>query len=296
MGSGRWDSRSYGDYTSTISTKSAREIFRTSGIKKDMDPKFIKVRESRDSEDNPLSTAVIVALDVTGSMGIIAERIAKEGLGTLVQGIYDRKPVSDPHVMIMGVGDIFHDRSPLQATQFEADIRIAEQLKDIYLEGGGGGNAFESYDLPWYFAARKTSIDCFEKRGKKGYIFTIGDELPPQQMASANMLKDVLGGSEEASLTSLEALAEAQEKYEVFHVIVEQGNYASRSLNRVVKEWSDILGARAIRLSDYNYIAEVILSVIAVAEGADPDTVITSWEDKNIKKVVKHALYGGRKQ
>lgn len=293
MGSGRWDSRSYGDYTSTIRSKSAREIFRNSGIKKDMDPKFIKVRESRDSEDNPLSTAVIVALDVTGSMGIIAEKIAKEGLGTLVQGIYDRKPVSDPHVMIMGVGDIFSDSAPLQATQFEADIRIAEQLKDIYLEGGGGGNSFESYDLPWYFAARKTSIDCFEKRGKKGYLFTIGDELPPQKMADVTTLKEVLGGAEEASLTSLEALAEAQEKYEVFHVIVEQGDFASRARQKVFKEWSDVLGARAIKLSNYNYIAEVILSVIAVAEGADPDVVITSWEDKKIKGAVKYALYGG---
>jgi hypothetical protein len=294
MGSGRWSSNDYGDYSRTIAKSTAREIFRSSSIKKEMDPKGIKVRESRDSLENPNSTAIIVALDVTGSMGIIAEKMAKQGLGTLVQGIYDRKPVSDPHVMIMAVGDIFYDRAPLQATQFEADIRIAEQLQNIYLEGGGGGNGFESYDLPWYFAARKTSIDCFEKRGKKGYLFTVGDEPPPGDTASAKMLKEVLGGSEEAQLSSAQALAEAQAKYEVFHIIVEQGDYASRAKDRVTGAWREILGKRAIGLNNYDYMAEVILSVIAVAEGADADQVIASWEDLKIRKAVEYSLYGNK--
>jgi len=294
MGSGRWDSNTYSDYTRTIAKSSAREIFRSSGIKDYMNPKNIKVRESCDSADNPNSNAIIVALDVTGSMGIIAERMAKEGLGTLVQGIYDRKPVADPHVMIMAVGDVFCDRAPLQTTQFEADIRIAEQLKDIFLEGGGGGNAFESYDLPWYFAARKTSIDCFEKRGKKGYLFTIGDELPPQQSATVQMLKEVLGSNDElAKLSPLEALKEAQEKYEVFHVIVEEGSFASREKRKVTAAWREILGARAVSLNNYKHIAEVILSVIEVSEGRDPDAVISAWENKSIKDAVKYALYGG---
>lgn len=294
MGSGRWDHDTYSDYTRTIAKSSAREIFRGRGIKDYMDPKNIKIRESRDSEDNPKSNAIIVALDVTGSMGIIAERMAKEGLGTLVQGIYDRKPVEDPHVMIMAVGDIFHDEAPLQATQFEADIRIAEQLKDVYLEGHGGGNSFESYDLPWYFAARKTSIDCFEKRGKKGYLFTIGDELPPQQTASVQMLREVLGSNDEiAKLSPMEALKEAQEKYEVFHIIVEEGNFASRAKNKVTNAWREILGGRAVSLKNYKHIAEVILSVIEVSEGRDPDAVVSAWENRDIKDTVKYALYGG---
>src|SRR5690606_25429877 len=118
----------------------------------------------------------------TGSMGEIAGILAREGLGTLVESILDRKPVSDPHIMVMGVGDSSCDHAPLQASQFEPDIRVAEQLKNIYLEGGGGGNRHESYTLPWYFAAEKTDIDCV-KHGKKGIIFTFGDEECPPELS-----------------------------------------------------------------------------------------------------------------
>ncbi|HAO33838.1 MAG TPA: hypothetical protein DCQ84_12920, partial [Candidatus Competibacteraceae bacterium] len=64
-------------------------------------------------------------------------------------------------------------------------IRIARQLRRLWLEKGGGGNACESYTLPWYFAATHTAIDCFEKRGKKGYLFTVGDEEPPLELPGA---------------------------------------------------------------------------------------------------------------
>ena len=71
--------------------------------------------------------------DVTGSMGMIADALARKGLGTMVEEILARKPVSDPHIMCMGIGDVLYDRAPLQVTQFEADIRIAEQLEKLWL-------------------------------------------------------------------------------------------------------------------------------------------------------------------
>ncbi len=61
-------------------------------------------------------------------------------------------------MMVMGIGDAWCDRVPLPVTPFETDIRIARQLEQIFLEHGGGGNNFESYNLPWYFAAKRTAI------------------------------------------------------------------------------------------------------------------------------------------
>src|ERR1035437_3252154 len=169
-GTSRWDPDAWASYTSSTATKSRDAIFTsTSGMKDSLNPFEVKVRESRDSDINPESTAIIVGIDVTGSMGMIAEALAREGLGVLFTEILTRKPVSDPHVMFMAIGDASCDSAPLQTSQFEASDVIIGQLTDIFLEGHGGGNDWESYNLPWYFAANHTSIDCFEKRGKKGF-------------------------------------------------------------------------------------------------------------------------------
>ena len=144
MGNASWSSTAYATRSADLRTKSRDEIFQKRAVRKDFDPHNIEIRESCDSEANPASHAIILGLDVTGSMGFIAEKIAKEGLGTLIEGIIEKQPVSDPHIMVMALGDIRFDQAPLQVSQCEADIRIADQLTDLWLESGGGGNDTES--------------------------------------------------------------------------------------------------------------------------------------------------------
>jgi hypothetical protein len=291
MGNATWDRSAYSTRASSYSGKSREQVFQKRSINKEFDPRYITVRESVDSDENPESTAIIVGLDVTGSMGFIAEHIAKNGLGTLVESIIDTKPVTDPHLMMMAIGDIQCDRAPLQVTQFEADIRIADQLTELWLEGGGGGNSYESYDLPWAFAARKTKIDCFDKRGKKGYLFTIGDELPPRT-ASRELIKESMGINSQTDMTADEYLKEAQERYNVFHVVVEEGHYFQHSGAMVRKNWTRVLGKKAIFLNDHKYISEVITAVIQVNEGMDPEDAISAAQGAGAKKAVEYALYG----
>ena len=291
MGAGRFSPTDWDAFTTTRTAgKSMGAVF-SSHLKPDLDPKQVKngIRESRDSDSNPASTAIIIGLDVTGSMGMIADAIAREGLKTLFTEIYDRQPVSDPHVMFMGVGDVVCDQAPLQVSQFEADIRIADQLVDLWLEGGGGGNACESYTLPWYFAGMHTAIDCFEKRHKKGYLFTIGDEEPPPVLAK-DQLERVLGIRTQRNFTARELLEMASRYYHVFHVIVEQGAHCQQGgLDNVVKKWNGLLGQRALRLTDYTKLPEVIVSAIQVNEGASAATVADTWSGETAL-VVRNAV------
>lgn len=277
MGSGRFDANEWLDYSTTrsYSTKSTAEIFDKKHIDDSLNPKNV-VRESRDSTENPNSTPIILALDVTGSMGMIADNMARTGIPTLLTEIYNRKPVTDPHVMCMGIGDIECDRSPLQVTQFEADIRVSKQLELLYLEHGGGGNSYESYALAWYFAANRTITDSFEKRGKKGYLFTIGDEEPTRRL-DFDALKSLLGNDVEQSITMEALLEQVSEKWEIFHIIVEEGNHCKSHKTEVVTKWTNLIGQRSILLSDYTKLAEVIVSAIQVVEGEDESTVAASW-------------------
>lgn len=291
MGCGSWSSADWTSYSKTASTKSSSAIFTSHrGMKDELNPKGVMVRESRDSTDNPNSTAMIVGLDVTGSMGMIAESLAKEGLGILFQETLDRKPITDPHMMFMAIGDAYHDSAPLQVSQFEADNRIIEQLTGIYLEGGGGGNSFESYDLPWYFASQHTSIDCFEKRGKKGYLFTVGDEEFPHGLRKTQ-IEEFIGDKVQGDYTSEELFEMASKMYHVFHVIVEEGSHCRHSKDKVVASWRKVLGQRALLLSDYTKLSEVIVSAMQVIEGESAAAVAKSWSGST-SLVVARAIDG----
>jgi hypothetical protein len=293
MGHGRWSNQDWDTYAKNTRGKSTREVFNSSFMNKDMDPGKIKVRESRDSADNPASTPIILALDVTGSMGMIADSLAREGLGTLAEAILDRKPVSDPHIMVMGVGDASSDRAPLQVSQFEADIRIADQLKKIYLEGNGGGNNHESYNLPWYFAATKTDVDCV-KHGRKGLLFTFGDEQCPDDL-KAHHIKKFLGDDVPKDISTKELLEMASEKFDVFHVVIEQGSYARSRKQAVYDSWEKVLPKdRIIPVKDYTKLPAILVSVMEVHAGKDPAAVADSWQGDTVA-VVKDALKNVKK-
>lgn len=258
-------------------------------MKKELNPKGIQYRESCDSIDHPNSTAIIIGLDVTGSMGNVLDATVKN-LNTLVTEIYKRKPVPDPQLMFMGIGDVIYDSAPLQVTQFEADIRIAEQLTNIWFEKGGGGNLSESYTLPWYFAANHTKIDCFEKRNKKGILFTIGDELPPDVL-TMEQIKMVIGDVIEYDSISTEELCnQVSRKYEVFHLIIAEGSNCRRmGVDMVQEKWSKLLGQHAIVIPDCNKIAEIIVSTLQIFHGESTAEVINSW-DEETAKIVKTSL------
>lgn len=289
MGCSSWKSSDWGTYTKKYDikdTSTVKDLYVSKSIDNYLDPSDGKIRESRDSEINPNSNAIIVGLDVTGSMGYLAQEIAKVALNTLITDIYTNNAIDNPHVMIGAIGDMECDSSPLQVTQFEADIELAEQLRKIYFEGGGGGNSGESYLGLWYFAARHTSIDCFEKRNKKGFIFTIGDE-PDLKIMRKEDIKKFFGDDVQGDITEKDMYNEVSKMYEVFHIVT--GNYQRRGS---VEEWTGILGDRCIIAQDYKKIPEIIESILEVMRGKTVDEVVEKYTDSSTALIVRDAISG----
>lgn len=221
------------------------------------------MRESRDSADHPESLAIGVFFDVTGSMGAIPVALEKK-LAGLMTLLLQKGYVAHPQILFGAVGDANSDRAPLQVGQFESGVEMDDVLDKIWIEGGGGGQIHETYELAHYFFAHHTSIDCFEKRGKKGYLFTIGDEAP-YDVIHKHHVKDLIGDALEADLKTAAVFKELQEKYHVFHIIAEQGSYPH--MKEVEQPWTALLHERVLKLEDSDNVAELIAATIALTEG-----------------------------
>jgi hypothetical protein len=240
-------------------SKSASEIFTQNSLgmaHESMNPNGITFREARDSEVHPNTVPIILGLDVTGSMGHIPHELIKDGLPKLMGGII-QGGVPDPALLFLGIGDHECDSYPLQVGQFESgDQELDMWLTRTYIEGGGGGNAGESYLLAWYFAAFHTKTDAFEKRGQKGLLFTVGDE-PNLPTLPASAIKEIMGQGQQ-TYTHLELLKAAQERYEVYHISVLHSDQAIRAN----VAWKELLGQNCLSIEDHKEIPNVIKKII----------------------------------
>lgn len=225
MGSGTFTAMSYESYAKSVgrsvcldgtldTSYTAQDLFQSKRIQPELSP-FKIMRECCDTEEHPYTIPVILALDVTGSMGGAAAEVAKK-LSEIMTKLYDK--VTDVEFMIMGIGDLAYDAAPIQVSQFESDIRIAEQLDKIYFERGGGGNAYESYTAAWYIGSRHTKLDCW-KRGKKGIIITMGDEKLNPYLPK-RMLSLVTGDELQGDIETSDLYREVTEKYDVYHLAI----------------------------------------------------------------------------
>lgn len=285
MGSGAWTRSSWDSYSRSRginSARSARDIYKASTVKNDYLP-YNVIRESCDSDEHPNSTPIIIGLDVTGSMSRVLATLARK-LGTTVEEIIKRSVVPDPQICFAAVDDyITSDNECLQVTQFESDIRIAQQLTELKFMERGGGNYWESYVDVWYYAARHTSCDAI-KKGRKGIIITLGDD-GYQSVLTSSEIKEVFG-DDESNITTEELLNEVNRNWEVFHINIAEG---SSYCSDVKKKWDDLLGAHNIVVEDVEKIPEVIVSLLQAIKGDSIDDIAKSW-DGSTAVIVKDAL------
>jgi len=242
------------------------------GINEQLDPKGVTFREARDNAEHPESLAVLIGLDVTGSMGDIPAKLINTGLPTMIQKIFD-SGIADPQVGFVSVGDHECDSYPLQVGQFESsDELIDKSLQVVNIEQGGGGNGGESYLLAWYHAAFHTSIDCFEKRGQKGILVTIGDE-PNLKSVPGTVLAELYGLQSEKDYTASELLSAASQMYDVYHINV--GSTYSGSSKRVQDGWAQTLGENFINVDHYSKVPEAIAEAVSKSyTGTRQDVVV----------------------
>jgi hypothetical protein len=272
MGSTRWSDDHYRD-RARLRAEAGRDAFEydhaiRSGqvsrrVHPKMNPRGVTVRESRDSEAHPESHAVGVLFDVTGSMQSVP-RILQQNLPRLMGLLIRQGYLDHPQILIGAIGDATCDAAPLQVGQFESGIEIEEDLGKLFLEGGGGGQLTESYELALYFMARHTSIDCREKRGKRGYLFVVGDEALYRRVKRREVQK-YIGDGLQADIPIEELIPELERTYDVYFVLPKMTQHWDNA--SIHRRWVKLLGQNVLRLEEPSGVCELIASTIGVAEG-----------------------------
>lgn len=241
-------------------------------VHKDLDPKGVKMRESRDSDAHPVTVPIAILLDVTGSMQHVPE-IIEAALPKLMGHFLEdkasgKKYLGDgyPAILIGAVDDYDAMRGDgcLQIGQFESGMEIDQMIEKIWLTGNGGGTYEESYQLGVYFLARHSVHDHWEKRGKKGYLFIIGDEHAYLKVKKTEVA-DIIGDDLQADIPLKDILAEAQERYHVFFIIPNMTSHYSDP--KLLKDWQALLPQQnVLKLEDPSKICELIASAVAICE------------------------------
>lgn len=278
----------YGSYSSAdwsklktsrnISTSSSvNEIF-SSKVNEKYLPRFINKRESRESNDHPHSTPIIIGLDDTGSMGYLSQKIATEYLNETMEKLYSTNAVSDPQLMFAFYGD-YWDSYPLQVTQYESDIRIAQQLMELTFEDGGCCCVINP--ALWYFANEHIVTDKWEKHREKGFIITIGDCADARDELTTDFIQTVFNDQVNSDIQTSDIINKASEKYELLHIIVEHRGITWNYLpGRVVSIDSS---------SDLDALPEIIISSIQYILGMDEKDILAQWA-KEKQESVSYAI------
>jgi len=290
MGGGYHDADATRSYV-TRTTASGRTMAHAAAVERrevearvhpNLDPKRankagVVIRESFDNTDHPNSVPIAIFFDTTGSMSGKPLEFIKV-LPELMETLNGKNLVTDPQLLFGAVNDATTMCiAPLEVGQFESGNQMDDVLSNILVsQGGGGGTLEESYDLAFYFMARKATLDCLTKRNKKGYLFMIGDEAV-RPFVDKDEVKEYIGDNLQEDIPIETILTELREKFNVYWLFpAGTANYTNPTVQRRLTE---MFGQNLIRLQNSGELCARIAATVAVGEGKDPRQVKKDLSD-----------------
>eukprot|EP01080_Neovahlkampfia_damariscottae_P001939 gene1939-1447_t len=226
---------------------------------------------------------IIFALDVTGSMGdwtkVIYDKLPMF-YGQIVHKKYVREilkityQLDDPAVSFCAIGDVKSDDAPFQVTDFGQGKQIDELISKIYLEGGGGGNSIESYDLAGYFINNFMDMT----QSKIPFIFFTGDEGLYTTLKKKH-LKEYFNINEKDQSVE-EIFSELTKNYNVFHL--HKPYWDEKADEKIKQQWGEHIGEENVLVFESaKACVDVMLGAIALKSGSRTlEKYIKDMEDR----------------
>jgi len=208
------------------------------------------------------SAPLVIVVDETGSMGDwpatmfsklpYLENELKEYMG------------EDAEICFMAIGDAYcNEKYPLQVRPFAKGLELKDRLKELVIEGGGGGQTTETYELAALFAAEKMEIP----KAVKPIMIFIGDEQCYDSI-SPDHAEKLLGIKLQKSLSTEQVFKKLKEKFSVYLIRKPYGSSSVNSLSeedrRITKHWAGLVGDDHIaNLPEAGRVVDVIFGILA---------------------------------
>lgn len=247
------------------------------------------------------ATPIVVAVDVTGSMGDWG-KVMYDKLPMFFGQLVIQQYCKDPAVSFAGIGDAKSDRAPLQVTRFAKGTDVDIEIAKIWLEGRGGGNREESYDLACYYYWSMVDMPFATS---KPFLFITGDgdlyNMVQSQWLRDWVRSDAEDGFDGAEYIGLPELGAClQSRYRVFHLMKPVANRGAKSEGEILKKWNMVVGqGNVLRVEDPKACIDVMLGAIAISQGARGleeyvRDLIERGQDAERQGMVRRALAGVR--
>lgn len=243
--------------TTGYSTASANVVGKVQALHADLNPLKWKENKLKANIKHP----IVFALDVTGSMGDWT-KIIYDKMPMFYGQIMMQNYLKEPAISFCAVGDYTCDEAPLQITEFKQGKEIDSLLAKMYLEGGGGGSHYESYELASYFY--ETNVDLTP--AEMPFFFVTGDESFYEKIPEKHIFR-IMGKSIEGNfIIARDTWKNLMKKYNVF--LIKKPYEEERREITIIKQWNETIGEeRVLMINNAKACVDVMLGAIALTSG-----------------------------
>lgn len=210
-------------------------------------------------------TGIIIALDVTGSMGD-SVKLLYDKLPMLWGQLEQQGYLKDFSISFAAVGDCTCDGAPFQVCDFAQGKSLDDGISKMYLEKGGGGQQCESYEMLAYFYQHNARFT--HPKADKPFFFMIGDEAPYPEVSPSEVSKH-FGDRVQNSISTKRVFDQLREKYHFkhLHVPYDSGNQPGNN-EKIEQIWQKIIGEDFIKVSEPKSVVDTILGIVAIMSKA----------------------------
>lgn len=218
---------------------------------------------------------IIIALDVTGS-NINFARLVYDKMPMFYGQIEQQGYLKDFDIAFIAIGDAYTDSYPLQVTDFAKGIEIDSWLEKLVLEGCGGGQRMETYELAAQYLIKNAEFN----KDSEPILFFIGDEAPYPKVS-----KEHCDAFDIECENSYDPFNNLNKKFNN-NVFMFLNKYSGRDFdNSITQEWISRLPSEHVRkIQEEKSIIDLMLGVIALKNGRTLKAYETDMLDRGQTK------------